>query len=205
MKYGVILSLLSLVGNNAASGEACACDKSCPPGTNARLRIVPACEIDDFPDTLADPNVDQLPGDTPGDIVTLDGDIVLDATVPGQGYWREFDIIIGSGQVTDTLVGSDGSWSWDSDILFRLACVDRDQAAFAKCMANGCYVFAIQPKGSDFWRVVGNPDNAAKAQSIVLDTGSTSDSVNQGTYVARANTECPALYYDGVFDLTPNP
>lgn len=195
------MDILSMTGANSASGQNCTCEENSSPGTEAKLYHVPSCEVDVFPDTLEES------GNGTGamsDAVTLDGDIVLDAITANKGYWREFAIIEYSGKVLDTAVGEKESKSFDSDIPFRIKGTTAEQVGFAKKILNCKGLWMIKTK-SGARRIIGTPENPAYIESLTLDTGDTSESANQGTYVARANTGLPALFYDGVVDLTPNP
>ncbi len=197
--------IMSLTGNNTASADPCSCGDDNTPGVETKLYLVPECEVLDFPGTLADTAaVAATPVASMADYVTLDGDILLNAIDANLGYWREYDIIVDSGKVLDTLVGEDGSKSFDSDIPFRIAGTQAEQLGFAKCVSNCPYIAMIKTK-TGIYRVVGKPGSPAKFQEIVLDTGDTPSSANQGTYLLRANTGCPGLVYNGVIDLTPNP
>lgn len=199
-------TLLSMTGSNAAANTVCPCDKDCKAGFKTRLRIAPVCEVDTFPDSIAETLLAADPAAVPliGDHATLDGDVVFNATNPGEGYWREYEIIDESGNITDTLVGTKGAKSFDSLALFRLSCVNRDQKGFAKLIANGCFLVAMENKNGQ-WEMIGNPDNPAHVESIVLSRGALAADANEGTYSIKANTGCTAMDYDGVFDLTPNP
>ncbi len=191
-------TLLSLAGANAA--DNCTCNVSTPAGTKTKLYLAPVCEIDTMPDTIAE-------GGTPttmGDEVCLDGDIVFDTTTAGEGYWREYDIIQYSGAHINTLVGEKGSRSFDNDIVFELAGTEKEQLGFAKCVANGCFVAMLETK-SGLLRGIGDPENSASFESIVLNTGAASSDPNKGIYTLRSNDACPSWVYDGVIDVTPNP
>lgn len=193
--------ILSLTGTNSSTGNNCDCDEQNVPGTEAELFYVPNCEVDTYPPTLEES------GNGTGamaDAVTLDGDIVLDAVTPGKGYWRKFEIIEYSGKVMDTAVGEIGSKSFDTDVPFRIKGTEAEQVGFAKLILNCKGLWKIRTKNGDE-RVIGNPSNPAFVESLILDTGDTSDSANQGTYLIRANTGCPGMFYNGVTDLTPNP
>jgi len=193
--------IMSMTGANAATGANCNCDKKKVSGTEAKLFYSPFCEINVFPDTLEES------GNGTGamsDRVTLDGDIIMDDTVQGCGFFREYDIIINSGKVLDTGVGEIGSKSFDSDIPFRIEGTDPEHLGFAAHILNCKGTFIIKTK-TGVTRVSGSKTSPAYIESVVLDTGDTPESANQGTYVVRSNTGVPAYVYNGVIDLTPTP
>lgn len=195
------MNILGLTGADSAAGANCNCDVQVVAGVEAELFYVPSCEIDVFPQTL------EKSGNGSGvmaDAVTLDGDIVLDAVNTGLGYFRKYSIIINSGKVMNTAVGELGSKSFDTDLAFRIKGNDPEHLGFANNILNCKGTWLVKTKDG-VPLCIGNKTNPAYVESLVLDTGDTPESANQGTYLIRGNTGYTSFVYPGVIDLTPNP
>jgi len=176
------------------------CGDPNPPGTRARLLLIPAAELIAWPATRADGGGTEL-----GDTMILDEAWTYTAEV-GKGFWREFPIITDTGEIRDSLEGEIGGRSWNNQFLFFIGGLEADRLEFAKEIANCCFV-AMIPDRRDIYRVLGRYDDPAYVESVELTTGLTSGDRRGGAYSLSWSSGAPSYIYNDAngINLTPNP
>lgn len=166
------------------------CGDPNPVGVKVKTYYVSIDDIDVFPPfktTTAQ-----------GDSVVLDGNITL---LPLKA-WNRVDINSKTGEIKDTMVGPLGSRDWESTFDAITPKADPAQVEFFSCLANGCFVVLVEDKAGNF-RVLGNPDLPASAETIEITTGKASGDNRGTTYQIKAEVGTPAPFYEGTIDLDP--
>lgn len=174
------------------------CRKNRPPGTKTKLYFVPIDEIDTWPalKTTTDP----------GDSITLDGDIVLDAVTTGKGYWRTVDIVADTGQVMTAFVGERGGKSWDSTLNFFLPGTATATREWIDCLTQECNIALVPTRESPTEYVVyGSPDDPAEFETVELDSGLAVGDRSGTNFSLKDVSGNMLRTYAGTLDLTPNP
>lgn len=179
------------------------CGANTPPGTKAKLRLIPTEEVTGYPQTL----IQTTPASTtPGADVILDEAWVM-AAGAGKGYWREYDILIDSGAVNIDSAGEKGALSFSSSLAFHLVGTKAERLSFAQNVANCCLYAMIQTReDDDNLLVFGKKDDAAKISEIKITTGAKAGDKPGGAYVLQDSSgKVPFLYpvSKGV-DIVPN-
>lgn len=175
------------------------CGAKNPAGTKAIMYMIPAEEVLSMPTTLAD-NGGTAPGDTK--IYDSAWDLSL---VTGEGYFRAFDIITDSGQVTFNMIGEVGGRSFENGIAFMLAGTDAENREFADCAANGCWIVMIQTRGSDNPIVVGYLDDPAYFKEISGDTGKVAGDKAGVSYIVGDGSGETPMEYLGTLAINETP
>lgn len=164
------------------------------PGTRTKLYLVCSCDVAVWPDFKP---VDPA---SPGDGITLDGDIVLK---PGK-KWAVIDIISDTGNIKNTMVGQKGGKNFTNSLDYKLMkTIGADE--WAQLHANGCFVGMIASKNGTL-RVFGAPDMPAWIESAAGDGGLANDSEAAWTFQIMDNTGGVCPVYQGSLDIsTTNP
>lgn len=180
------------------------CGKSIPPGTKTKARFTFTSELTGWPATKeAGGGTDQ------GDSKILNEPFDFAAAGSGLGYWRELDILVDTGAVTDTLEGEIGGQSFVNRMPFFVLGDGAAQREFADQVAAnaGCFIWMIQSKSGNHL-VLGNPDNPVFVEEIEGGTGTAPGDRVGFQYTLYANTGLTTMLYDAAthgVDLTPNP
>lgn len=176
------------------------CGKNVIAGTEARLYLIPAGELTNHPQTK-----EELGGSNPGDDMILDQPYTYVAT-SGLGYWREYTIIVDSGEVVDTLIGEVGFRGWENTLAFQIQGTEVEQLQFARDVANGCLVAMVTDR-QGITRVFGKYNDPCFVDAIEIRSGKKPGDVVGGTYLLKNSAGGPALTYDltthGI-NTTPN-
>ena len=174
-------------------GLTAACGDPNPAGIKSKIYLASAGDVTNSPKLKSD----MTPaGTNAGDGATI-GEVY---TMASGKLFKEFTIIPLSGEVTDTLVGEVGGKTFESTFDFMIAGTKADQLEFAKCIANGCLI-AIVPEKSGQRRVLGDKDDHAFVESIVLKTGKKGGDVRAGTYQIKSVQGYPAPVYDAALAI----
>lgn len=166
------------------------CGETNPPGIAVDVYAVCACDIDVFPTFLTTT--------APGDSITLDGNITLDALKA----FKKFTIITDTGEVKDTAVGDTGSGSYESMLEGFIQGTDAPQLEWAKDVVNSCNVF-IARDAKGVMRVLGSKERPAKRETIETGTGKASGDKRGINFVFKSSQGGPAPVYTGTIDLDP--
>ena len=180
------------------------CNKSSQPGTTQRLFRVPISWVTLFPESKAAYEIGQGNVPAQGDSIRLNGDIILDTTIVGEGKFGQFDIRVNSGLLNDNMVGEQGGTSFESSLDFQIIGTRAEELEFAFEASKGCYLYITKQRNGNY-RILGNPEDPAYAESIEITSGQKAGDFEGGTYRLKASTGRPAMIYTGVMDLTPNP
>lgn len=179
-----------------------ACGTANPPGTKLKLYVIPKGELTAWPQTKA-----ELGGTAQGDTKILDEPFAYVSTT-ALGYWREYDILVDTGDVRDILEGEPGGQGYRNFFDFSILGTEAEQLEVADCMAaySGCIIAMIIDK-NDNHRVLGNLEIPAFIESAEGATGKTNGDRRGFNYVLYSNTGKTAPIYDAAthgFNLTPN-
>lgn len=164
-------------------------------GTRTKLRVTCACSLTAFPKTVAALALEADPAAVLaiGDTVKLGEAFAM--TVGAT--WKEVDILVNTGSITDTLEGEVGGQGYKSGFTFFVQGTDAAQLEFANevAAASGALVMQIQDKMGN-WRVLGRHDDPAYIESAELTTGLVNGDRRGGAYVASATVGTVAPIYD---------
>ena len=166
------------------------CGEANPPGIEVRLYIVHKDDIDVFPARKATV--------LPGDPVTLDGDIVL---LPLK-YFKVFDIVTDTGEITDAMVGAEGSKSFEAFLNGTIPTTSAEVRAWLECNANGCLVVIAREKSGQM-RVLGTKDIPATLNTVEGGTGLVAGDTRGYAISIKDHTGLTASTYEGVIDVDP--
>lgn len=162
----------------------------CPenvPGYESTLHIVPACDVEDFP------TIPAYDSSSPGDSVTLTGDIVLKANKK----FLTIPIVMDSGSTMSTAQGNLGSKGFRNDANFEIQGNNADTLAWSQRALNGCYIALLEDKMGRL-RVIGTKKTPAKFETI--EHGNSSED-SKATYLLYDTTGRIAPIYEGTIDL----
>lgn len=179
------------------------CPSNTKPGTLTRLYRVKASWVNTWPKTVHEAQQAQpSPTIVAGDRVRLDGDIVLDDSVEGEGYFQQFDIRVDSGKPLFQMVGEQGAYAFISNLEFQIVGFGPQQVEFALDTSKPCWIYLVELKNGEAV-CIGRPGIPAYAETIEGDGGFKAGDFAGTTYRLVADTE--PMFYNGVIDLTPNP
>lgn len=175
------------------------CGSNIIPGTKAKLYLTTKDELSAWPQTEAEANAGTNLGDKKklAEAFTFETD----------GHWREYDILVDTGAVQDTLEGEVGGQAFVSRIPFFIQGDDEAQRELADLIAAnaGCMIGLIEPKGATSARVVGDLDNPCFVESIDGGTGTAPGDRVGFQYTIYANTGKTALVYPVSLGISTTP
>jgi hypothetical protein len=165
------------------------CGSNIIPGTKAKLYLTTIDELDGWPQTEAEANSGTELGDKKK--------LAEAFTFQTDGLWREYDILVDTGAVQDTLEGEVGGQAFVTRLPFFIQGDAEQQRELADLIAanSGCMIGLINPKGSSSARVVGDLDNPCFVESIDGGTGTAPGDRVGFQYTIYANTGKTALVY----------
>lgn len=162
-------------------------------GTQSVLYMIPVDEIDTIPDLGT--------GTAPGDTKEYQGAFTLvDA---GTDYFRKFRLTEKSGNVTDTIVGPDGSKAYRNSIAFGIDGTNAEQLEFGDNLKCPCGFLAIIEDKEGVHRVIGTKRTPAKLTEGEMMTGSSIEEKRGGTFTLTADTGNTAPIYDAEMNPIP--
>lgn len=175
------------------------CGTQTPPGTTAKLYYTCSCELNGFPGVLATTD--------PGDSVKLDGPFDFSTAPVGEGYWREVDILIDTGGISQAVEGESGGKGLAGGMRFFVVGSDAAQLEFQENMvkADGCIVGMMKQRGHTDYTVMGSDEVPALVESADLDGGEKLGDRNGTAYALKASTALRT--YDATthgIDVAPN-
>lgn len=175
------------------------CGQQLPPGTKAKLYLIPKDEITTWPATVADGG-----GTAAGDTKRLAAAFTL-STTAGAGFWRELDILVDTGQLREAIEGEIGGQSIRQRVDFFVLGNGAQQQEYVDCMLanSGCLIVMIPTKAGNY-HVMGDLENPVYVETIEGGTGG--DRVGY-QYTLYANTGTTTYLYDAVtlgIDTTPS-
>lgn len=189
------------------SGLATKCDNA--PGTKTKLRIAPLNELTGYPQTREAVVLAASGTPAQGDSMILDEPFDFSGAAVGLGYWREFDIVVDSGDLRSSLQGDPGAGqSWQNTLPFYLTGTSAEKLEFAKLLASCCEGFAAMiPDKDDVHYTIGEPGLPVFVQSAEIALGQTTGDRKGGDYVLVQNASSPFKIYDAAthgIDVEPN-
>lgn len=165
------------------------------PGTKVKIYAIPKDEITTYPAVLGTTAL--------GDKKKLDGAFVL-STTAGKGYWREFEIIVDTGDFKLLIEGELGGEMIKQRFTGFVPGMGAAQAEFADNMVcnSGCLILLIPTKSGDYI-VMGTLEDPVYIEPGEGGTGGTRAGM---TYNFYANTGVAPYYYDATegIDTTPS-
>lgn len=188
------------------------CGTPNPPGTKSKLRLTVKGELTGWPQTVAalkeaanDPADPVLQGDTKRFGENFD----FSNASSGRGFWREFDILVDTGNLQFELEGEVGGQGYKSMIPFTIIGTEAEKLEFADTVAaySGCLVASITGRNNVSY-IVGNPDIPAVVDTATGASGTKNGERNATDFVVRASTGYTPMTIDAAafpFKTTPNP
>jgi hypothetical protein len=172
-----------------------ACGNANLPGVKAKLYLIPKDEI-----TTPWPTVGS--GSTLGITKTLTTAWSL-VTTAGLGYWREFDILVDTGEIRMALEGNVGSKFWRNFLDFFIEGLQKEQLYTADAMVadSGCLIGMVMLKDGTTL-VFGDLDNPLFLEAG--EGGAGNDQVGIKYTLMFNNGKAPMIYNSGLaIDTTP--
>lgn len=177
-----------------------ACGTRFTPGTRSKLYLIPKGELTAWPQTEA-----ELGGTDQGDTKIL-GEAFAFNAVSGEGFWREYDILVDTGAVNETLEGEIGGQSIISRVNFFVQGVSAIQKEFADTIVDfaGCLIAMIADKSGNY-HVVGNLDDPCFIETIEGGTGTAPGDRVGYAYTLYSNTGQTSMLYDATLGINTTP
>lgn len=167
------------------------------PGTKTIAYAVPTGEITTWPALKTTT--------APGDSITLDGDIILDAVTVGKGYFRQMDIVTDTGEISSAWVGDVGGKAWENRFSFFLAGTSTQNIEWYDCLVNNCNVMLVATRESPSeYKVLGSKDDPIIFEEVNITTGLAVGDRSGAALVAYDPAGHPIYTYAGTVDTTPN-
>lgn len=168
------------------------CGNGAPPGIKTRIYGIPKEEITTFAAATASAAY--------GDDKVLDDDFVLSVS----GYWREYDILVDTGETLDELTGERGGRTVQNSAVFF---IDGNDKGHRKLMDDfvaydGCMIFLF-PEKSGKINVIGDLDNPCFLDSAIGGSGGPENARRGRAYRIVATTGYSSPEYTGTIDVTP--
>lgn len=171
------------------------CGSPIPPGTKAKLYITLKDELAAWPDTEEAIKIADLETPVKGDKKRLGEAFDFTGAGSGLGFWREYDLLVDTGQLRTVLEGEIGGSGYRQRLDFFLlgnGPVENEQAD--DFLANsGCMIALIGMKASDNYAVLGDLENPVFIETA--EGGSGGDRVGFA-YTLYANTGKTPYFYD---------
>ena len=174
------------------------CGQQLPPGTKAKLYLIPKDELTAWPATVADGG-----GVAAGDTKRLDEAFAM-VTTAGKGFWRTLDILVDTGQLREVLEGEIGGQSIRQRVDFFVLGNGAEQNEYVDCMLanSGCLIVMIPTKAGNY-HVMGDLENPVYVEAI--EGGSGGDRVGF-QYTLYSNTGSTTYLYDAdTLGIDPTP
>ncbi len=169
------------------------CGTPLPPMTKSKLYITHKDELAEWPDTQFDIDTAALETPDKGDKKRLGEAFDFTGAASGEGYWREYDILVDTGVLRTLLEGEVGGKGWRQRLDFFLqgnGPVENEQADDFLAY-DGCMIAMIGLKTGDY-AVLGDLENPV---FIEEGEGNTTDRVGF-SYTLYANTGLTPYFYD---------
>lgn len=185
------------------------CGSAAPPGTKTKLRLAVKGEFTNWPKTVAEIAIAASQTPLAGDTKRLGEAFDFSGASSGKGFWREFDILVDTGDLKAVLEGEVGGQGYKGQIPFTIIGMDAAKLEFADTIVafSGCLIASISGRNNIDY-ILGNPDVPVVIESAELALGTKNGERSGGNYVLSANTGYTPMTYDGAtlgFDITPNP
>jgi len=171
-----------------------ACGNANLPGVKAKLYLIPKEEITAWPTVGS--------GSTLGITKTLTTAWSL-VTTAGLGYWREFDILVDTGEIRMALEGNVGSKFWRNFLDFFIEGLQKEQLYTADAMVadSGCLIGMVMLKDGTTL-VFGDLDNPLFLEAG--EGGAGNEQVGIKYTLMFNNGKAPMIYNSGLaIDTTP--
>lgn len=173
------------------NGGDTACGVQIIPGLARKAYAVCSCDIDVFPARLA------FNPASPGDSITLDGDIVLNALKE----FAELEMITDSGKVMHKQVGAKGFENYNNEFSFKAKkTIGADE--WFNNTRNACLVIIVTEKDGTL-RVIGSKDVPASMSASEGTTGDGSETEKVWNCTVMDTTGYVAPVYTGAIDIDP--
>jgi hypothetical protein len=180
------------------------------PGTKTKLRIAPLKDLNGtYPRTVAEIKIENSETPLPGDTMRLGEPFDFSGAPVDEGFWREFDIVVDSGNMLASLQGDPGAGqSWSNTLPFYLAGTNAERLEFASLLSSCCEGFAAMiPDKNDVHYTIGEPGLPVFVQSAELSLGQTTGDRKGGEYTLVQSAGQPFKIYDAAthgIDVEPN-
>jgi hypothetical protein len=176
------------------------CGTRFTPGTRSKLYLIPKGELDAWPQTDA-----ELGGTDQGDTKIL-GEAFSFVATSGLGYWREYDILVDTGAVNETLEGEIGGQAIVSRVNFFIMGVAAKQKEFADNILDyaGCLIAMIADKSGNY-HVIGDLNDPCFIETIEGGTGTTPGDRVGYAYTLYANTGKTSMLYNSTLGVNTTP
>lgn len=173
------------------NGGDIACGQRIIPGLARKAYAVCSCDIDVFPGRLP------FNAASPGDSITLDGPIVLNALKK----FAELEMITDSGKVMHKQVGAKGFENYNNEFSFKAKKTVAADEWFNNTR-NSCLVIIVTEKDGTL-RVIGTKDVPASMTASEGTTGDGSETEKVWTCTVMDTIGDVAPVYTGTIDLDP--
>ena len=179
------------------------------PGAKTKLRIAPLSDFNGWPQTRAEVVLAAAGIPAQGDTMILDEPFDFSTAPTGEGYWREYDIVVDSGDLTASLQGEPGAGqSFQNQLPFYLSGTSAERLEFANTIKNCCEGFAAMIVDKDDTHyVIGEPGLPVFPVTIEVGLGKASGDKKGGDYVLQQSSGTTFKIYDAAthgVDVTPN-
>lgn len=185
------------------------CGKPNIPGTKTKLRITCSCDLPDgMPLTRKEVVLAAAGTPAQGDSKIYDEPFNFANAPAGEGYWREYDILVDTGSLNAALEGEVGGQGFMSQIPFFVIGMDAAQLEFADEVVahSSCMIVSIESRDGTAY-VIGRHDNPVIVESADLSLGQKNGDRKGGAYVLKSSEGFAPMIYDAAthgFDITPN-
>lgn len=172
------------------------CGNPQPPGTRAKLYVTLKEELAEWPDTVAAIKLALAQPEVPakGDTKRIGEAFSFAGAASGEGYWRDYDILVDTGELVSAMEGEQGGQGFRQRLNFFLlgnGPVENEQADDFLGF-SGCMIAMIGLKTGEYV-VLGNLEDPVFTEAA--DGGSGGDRVGFA-YTLYANTGLTPLFYD---------
>jgi hypothetical protein len=159
-------------------------------GVKKNLYVVCSCDVDVFPDRKA--------AGSPGEAVTLDGDIVLKANKA----FKTFPIISGSGKVDTNILGGIGSKGFENGLELKVKGFGPAEVEWLEGMvaADECMICLVPDNNGNIY-CIGTLDNPSYIDTGGGTTGDEVDSERNMNLVIKSKSGRSVSFYEGAIDL----
>jgi len=186
------------------------CGKPNLPGTKIKLRLTEICELaNGMPATRSELVLAASGTPEVGDKKIYDEPFDFSAAASGEGYWREYDILVDTGSLNAMLEGEVGGQGFANKIPFFIVGLGPAQLEIADDFVahSNCLIASIVSRDGIAY-VIGRVDNPVTIESAELTLGLKNGDRKGGAWVLNASEGYSPMTYDADthgFDITPNP